>query len=40
MDSGASMFEYFSERPAITATIISVAAAGLAMFIYMIKNKR
>ena len=40
LDSGAlSVFEFFNERPAITAAIISIAAAGAALVIFMIKNK-
>ena len=40
LDSGAlSVFEFFNERPAITAAIITVTTAGIAMVLYMIKNK-
>ena len=40
LDSGATYFEYMNERPAITAAIITVAAAAVGLVIYMIKNKR
>lgn len=40
LDSSAlSVFEFCNERPMITAAIISVAAAGAALLLFMIRNK-
>ena len=40
LDSGAlSVYEFFNERPLITAAIVSVAAAGAALVLFMLKHR-
>ena len=39
LDSSSSFMEYFSERPGLSAAIISIAAASITVIVYMMKNK-
>lgn len=39
LDSSSSFMEYFSERPGLSAAIISIAAASISVIVYMMKNK-
>ena len=41
LDSGAlSVYEFFSDRPTLTAAILTAAAAGIGIVIFMLKNKK
>lgn len=39
LDSSSSFMEYFSERPGLSAAIISIAAASISVIVYIMKNK-
>lgn len=39
MDSGSDFYQYISSSPTTTAAIFSLAIAGIALVIYMIRNK-
>ena len=39
MDTGSDLYQYISSSPATTAAILGIAIAGIALVIYMIKNK-
>ena len=39
MDTGSDFYQYISSSPATTAAILGMAIAGIALVIYMIKNK-
>ena len=39
MDSGSDLYHYISSSPTTAAAIVGFVAAGLALVIYMIKNK-
>ena len=38
-DSSSGIVEYFSQRPGLSAAIISIAAASICLVIFMLKNK-
>lgn len=40
MDSSSGLIEYFSQRPGLSAAIISIAAAGIGLVVFMLKNSK
>lgn len=39
MDSGSDLYQYLSSSPATAAALVSIAVAGIALVVYMMKHK-